>query len=51
MYRLGVIEGEFTKPLVMAREDYEDFSKSTTCWISKKTFREDHAKVKYHDHI
>ena len=46
-----VIEKKFNKPFFMAKKDYEDFEKSTKCWIYKKPYRESDVKVKDHDHI
>ena len=40
-YCSKVIETEFNKPLIIIKEDHEDFKNSTKCWICKKAYEED----------
>ena len=39
------------KPLVMTQNDWEDFNKSTKCWICQEEFEEDDKKVRDHCHF
>ena len=35
----------------LTKKDYEDFGKSTKCWICKESLKKGNVKVKYDDHI
>ena len=46
-----IIETKLNKPLVMSKEEHEDFNKSTICCICEKQIEKGDAKVKDHNQI
>ena len=50
-YCSDVMKNSFTKELVMAKEDNEDFENSTKCWICDNDYIDNDVKVRDHCHI
>ena len=50
-YSSDVMRKHFSKKLVMAEEDNEDFKNSIKCWISDSYYVGNDVKVKDHCHI
>ena len=50
-YCSDVIKKQFSKELVMTKEDNKDFKNSTKCWICDNDFVDNDLKVRDHCHI
>ena len=46
-----VVQVEFNRLFVMAKENYEKFNKSTICWLCEKPFQKGDVKVKDYECI